>query len=217
MILLMIELMAAVLLRVAIQLFSRKKGKERWPYFEFGCYAFLGVLQGWFITSTLLDGVVVIGIILLPGFIYGLKPVRDRITVGRWKVIVPALFLVLFFLGQRFVLNHIGFTFLPVLCILFILFFQGKAGKLQYALAGLLLVFTYIGGVLGGFGTQTHQEFVAAAYLRLEVSPDYTIEEVDYGFRGDELNIQATSSVPFERYTLTYMDGQIEWCELWNR
>ncbi len=209
----LVGLLVGVLVRFGLVFVRSKKGSDFLEYGELIIFGVLCVIHGFAITGTFLNWFLVSGICLVFGLVYGFRPFREtvRIKDSLWTVFGPGLFLILFLLGQYFVTVHIGFSFLPVMLMGFILFtgkFKPQTLGLLMGGLGFVIVFAvYVGGIYMGLAETSHQEWMARRYLAETFDSEIEIREVDYGFRGDDIYVEAVLSDPYERVYLEYIKG----------
>lgn len=209
----LVGLIVGVLVRIGLGLVRKKKGSD---FLEYGGLIIFGVfcvIHGFAITGTLLNWFLVSGLCLIYGLVYGLPSFREALKIkdSLWMVFGPGLFLVFFLLGQYLVTVHIGFSFLPVMLMGFILFVgkykSRKIGLLKGGLGFVILFAIYLGGIYMGLAETSHQEWMARRYLAETFDSEVEIREVDYGFRGDDIYVEAVLSDPYERVYLEYIKG----------
>lgn len=209
----LVGLLVGGLARFGLGLARKKKGSDFLEYGELIIYGVFSVIHGFAITGTFLNWLLASGLCLVFGLVYGLPSFSEALKIkgSLWKVFGPGLFLILFFLGQYLVTVHIGFSFLPVMLMGFILFTgklkPQKLGLLKEGLGFVILFAVYVGGIYMGLAENSHQEWMARRYLAETFDSEIEITDVDYGFRGDDIYVEAILSDPYERVYLEYIKG----------
>lgn len=205
-----VGLVVALIVRVVLIIFRRKKGEDTLKNAEFILFCVLGILHAFFITGPIVMWLAVSILIVLFGLFFSNPKVREWLS--EWLVIIlgPAVFMLVFLLGNWFVTPMFGYSYLPVFVLGYLMFYR-RMGKFWMRFLSFVLMFAvFVGGASLGWAENTHQEWAGNRYMAEAFEEEAELWDVEYGFRGQELALEYGLDGSYEEIGLIYLNGKFD-------